>query len=477
MADKDKNSDDFADFSFDTDGWEDDAKDSSFPGAPASEKDDDPFGAGAFGEDDDAFGPLPEDEDGDAFAAAVDSFANEDEDPFQIQEMPMPGANPDRAALGNPDDEFDDLSGDSFGGDFASSDGFDDGDSLFEDEENKAAPSYAESFDEEDPFAEDDQSQPMSAQVADDEEDPFGSEPEEEAEPEEAAAEEKPARQKSRLILPVALAASVAFVGMVGYSVILPMFSSPVAPPVQVTDVQPMEPAFPSALPGQPGGLDIQPVEVEEPQMPSLPTVSEPSIPALPDFEEVDVADAPVLPATQAPAFASDTPVVSLPQDKPASTLPALDDFVGGSDRGGIDAMREAERRPAADGDAAITAIETRLAALEAKVDGLADNVAAVLARPAAQIPATPSLPDLSQERPAAVANANLAEVVPPLKPVIVETATLKGVSRGLAWVSTPSGVVEVKAGDTIPGAGKVVKIREYQGKWIVVTTDGLVVQ
>jgi len=59
----------------------------------------------------------------------------------------------------------------------------------------------------------------------------------------------------------------------------------------------------------------------------------------------------------------------------------------------------------------------------------------------------------------------------------ILEGWVLRDVSRGGAVIEGKHGFYEVYAGDPVPGLGKVDAIRRQDGRWVVVTTKGLVVQ
>lgn len=467
MADKDKNQD----FEFDFSGgdWEDEQEAGAGKAAAKAPAAEDPFGAGAFADDADPFSVQAEESSEDPFAmAAEDPFASGDEDPFSFQDMPTPGANPVSAAMaGNPDDEFGDLDDDAF----AEADGFKGGTSLFQDEEP------AEAQDEADPFADHAEDDEQAA-------DPFAEEEEaDEAEGKPAPAEKPSARRRS-LVMPLALAASAAFVGYVAYSTVLPMLSRPAQPPATPVAEAPAGPSFPTALPGQPGGLEL-PVAVAPQTAPAAPLPSVPA--AAPPVELPPQPTALPLPAASKegakPSALTDLPVVAAAplQDAPqavkqpdaapvlAGPQSPVDELVGGEERGGIDAMKGKDGGQKADVQpGGLEAIEARLSEVEAKVDRLADRIERQIAAGA---------PSAGKEAAAEKPASALDGLVPPLKPAIVEGATLKGVSRGLAWISTASGVVEVRKGDSVPNGGKVVAIRQYGGNWIVVTTDGIVVQ
>jgi hypothetical protein len=59
----------------------------------------------------------------------------------------------------------------------------------------------------------------------------------------------------------------------------------------------------------------------------------------------------------------------------------------------------------------------------------------------------------------------------------IVEGWVVRDVSRGAAVLESKHGFYEVYAGDPVPGLGRVDAIRKQDGRWVVVTTKGLVVQ
>jgi hypothetical protein len=57
-----------------------------------------------------------------------------------------------------------------------------------------------------------------------------------------------------------------------------------------------------------------------------------------------------------------------------------------------------------------------------------------------------------------------------------VEGWVLRDVYDGGAVVEGRSGTYEVYAGDPIPGVGRVDAIRRQDGRWVVVTSRGLIV-
>jgi hypothetical protein len=57
-----------------------------------------------------------------------------------------------------------------------------------------------------------------------------------------------------------------------------------------------------------------------------------------------------------------------------------------------------------------------------------------------------------------------------------VEGWVLRGVANGVALIESRRGIYEVYAGDPVPGAGRVDAIRRQDGRWVVVTSKGLIV-
>jgi hypothetical protein len=81
---------------------------------------------------------------------------------------------------------------------------------------------------------------------------------------------------------------------------------------------------------------------------------------------------------------------------------------------------------------------------------------------------------------PATVAVAEPVPLPAP-KPEIARLPTVEGwvirdVGRGGALIEGRQGIFEVYAGDPVPGLGRVDAIRRQDGKWVVVTSKGLIV-
>jgi hypothetical protein len=76
---------------------------------------------------------------------------------------------------------------------------------------------------------------------------------------------------------------------------------------------------------------------------------------------------------------------------------------------------------------------------------------------------------------PAAAASANPPKVEVARLPTM-EDWVLRGVLNGAALIEGRRGIFEVYAGDAVPGAGRVDAIRRQEGRWVVVTSKGLIV-
>ncbi|MBV9395564.1 MAG: hypothetical protein JOZ84_14265 [Methylobacteriaceae bacterium] len=72
---------------------------------------------------------------------------------------------------------------------------------------------------------------------------------------------------------------------------------------------------------------------------------------------------------------------------------------------------------------------------------------------------------------PADIAAAQRTEV----RPKIIPNYVLREVADGVALIEGPDGLREVWPGRGVPGAGKVTSIERQAGKWVVVTSEGMI--
>lgn len=130
--------------------------------------------------------------------------------------------------------------------------------------------------------------------------------------------------------------------------------------------------------------------------------------------------------------------------------------------------------------NADIAALKTSTASQSAKID----RVEKAQAEPAAKLAKlSEAVEKLKAPAPAQAANA-APETTGSIKPAaaqpgrlpVVEGWTLREVSDGIATVSGRQGIFDVIPGDPLPGIGRVDAIRRQDGRWVVVTSSGLIV-
>jgi hypothetical protein len=95
---------------------------------------------------------------------------------------------------------------------------------------------------------------------------------------------------------------------------------------------------------------------------------------------------------------------------------------------------------------------------------------------PAAPAPVAAATPGASKE----VTGSVSATVAPPKVELArlptVDNWVLRDVANGSALIEGRQGIFEVFAGDAVPGLGRVDAIRRQDGRWVVVTSKGLIV-
>ena len=127
-----------------------------------------------------------------------------------------------------------------------------------------------------------------------------------------------------------------------------------------------------------------------------------------------------------------------------------------------LDRLDKAQAEPAA-----------KLGRLSEAVDKLRAPTAAPV--PVAAVPATVKEVTGSVTPPAEAASAAAPKTEVSRLPTI-EGWVLRDVARGGALIDGRRGIYEVYAGDFVPGLGRVDAIRRQDGRWVVVTTKGLIV-
>jgi hypothetical protein len=139
------------------------------------------------------------------------------------------------------------------------------------------------------------------------------------------------------------------------------------------------------------------------------------------------------------------------------------------SDR--LDRIEKAQIEPAA-----------KLAKLGETVEKL--RTASVPAPAPAPVAAAAAAPVAPKESTGSIQTANAAAAPVPLpapKPEVARLPTVEGwvlrdAGNGSALIEGRQGIFEVYAGDPIPGLGRIDAIRKQDGRWVVVTSRGLIV-
>ncbi|MBB4372882.1 hypothetical protein GGD63_005694 [Bradyrhizobium sp. cir1] len=182
---------------------------------------------------------------------------------------------------------------------------------------------------------------------------------------------------------------------------------------------------------------------------------------AAPAAAPVQVADTSALDASVARI---DADLVALKANVEHSSKTGLSQFNRANDR--LDKLEKAQAEPMA-----------KLAKLSETVDKLRATSPAAPAQAAASKETTGSIV------PAQVATAAAAPAPVPAAPKTevgrlptLEGWRLRDVANGGALIEGRDGLYEVYAGDPIPGVGRVDAIRRQDGRWVVVTSKGLIV-
>ena len=168
--------------------------------------------------------------------------------------------------------------------------------------------------------------------------------------------------------------------------------------------------------------------------------------------------------ALEATVARIDADITALKAGVEHTTRMSTSQFNKTSDR--LDKVEKAQAEPAA-----------KLAELSKTVDKLR---ATPPAAPAVVAAATPAAAREVTGTVTAPATAVSASAAPP-KPEVARLPTVEGwvlrdVANGSALIEGRQGMFEVYAGDPVPGLGRIDAIRKQDGRWVVVTTKGLIV-
>jgi len=134
-----------------------------------------------------------------------------------------------------------------------------------------------------------------------------------------------------------------------------------------------------------------------------------------------------------------------------------------------------------------IAALKANSSAQSAKIVERIDRVEKAQAEPAAKLAklsdaveklrAPTPAPASSQDTTGSIKSAATPPAVAqPARLPIVEGWTLREVSDGIATVTGRQGIFDVMPGDPLPGIGRVDAIRRQDGRWVVVTSRGLII-
>ena len=167
--------------------------------------------------------------------------------------------------------------------------------------------------------------------------------------------------------------------------------------------------------------------------------------------------------ALEATVARIDADIVALKASLDHTAKTGATQFNKTSDR--LDKVEKAQAEPAA-----------KLAKLSEAVDKLrtAQASATSAQAPTKDVNVTGSVPQQVAAAAAPVAAAPPKPEVPRMP--TVEGWVLRDVANGSALIEGRRGMYEVFAGDPIPGLGRVDAIRKQDGRWVVVTSKGLIV-
>ena len=164
-----------------------------------------------------------------------------------------------------------------------------------------------------------------------------------------------------------------------------------------------------------------------------------------------------------------DTDIVALKANVEHTSKNGLSQINRANDR--LDKLEKAQAEPMA-----------KLAKLSDTVDKLRATPPAAPAQAAAAAPAKETTGSIAPA-PTQVATAAAAPAPAPAAPKTelgrlptIDGWRLRDVANGGALIEGRDGLYEVYAGDPIPGIGRVDAIRRQDGRWVVVTSKGLIV-
>jgi hypothetical protein len=172
-----------------------------------------------------------------------------------------------------------------------------------------------------------------------------------------------------------------------------------------------------------------------------------------------DAAATAVNPGLEASVSRIDADVAALKASIEHASKMGLSQFNKTSDR--LDRLEKAQAEPAA-----------KLARLSEAVEKLrAAPVPAPASAAASQAASKDITGSVTPATPAAAPKVEVARLP------TIDGWILRDVNRGGALIEGRRGVYEVYAGDPVPGLGRIDAIRRQDGRWVVVTSRGLIVE
>ena len=182
-----------------------------------------------------------------------------------------------------------------------------------------------------------------------------------------------------------------------------------------------------------------------------------------------------------------DADVLALKASVEQTSKTGVTQFNKTSDR--LDKVEKAQGEPAARLAKLSDEVSKLRAAQAAAVGPVAAPVAAAAPAPVQQVAPVPAAAHAAPRdvtgtitapataaAPAAAAPAPTAAAPEVARLPTVEGWVLRDAVKGSALIEGRRGVFEVFAGDNIPGVGRVDAIRKQDGRWVVVTSKGLIV-
>ena len=178
-----------------------------------------------------------------------------------------------------------------------------------------------------------------------------------------------------------------------------------------------------------------------------------------------------------------DADVLALKAIAEQNTKTGVAQFNKTSDR--LDKVEKAQSEPAArlaklsDEVSKLRAAQAAVVAPAAAPVAVAAPVAA--AAPAQQFAAVPAAAHAAPKDVTGTVTTPATAAAPPAAPEVgrlptVEGWVLRDAAKGSALIEGRRGLYEVFAGDPVPGVGRVDAIRKQDGRWVVVTSKGLIV-